>query len=227
MTEEQIKDFIRSSKELLMQDNFQAVYDKLRLPEMNTKTLTEFFYDCGVDPLLYMNSVPSYFRNNDQIIDKVRIPYGIEYIGNYAFQNCVKLTDVYIPRSVRKIGHRCFLGCGSLKNVIFEEGSELESVGESAFYDCYSLRKVYIPDSVQILSSGAFENCESLQEANIPTAIQDIGIGVFYVCPKLSVITYGGRKDDLLQIFRRQQYYVTDVVHPFTIIRCSDGDIKA
>lgn len=39
------------------------------------------------------------------------IPYGIEVIGDYAFEDCTSLTSIEIPNSLREIGNCAFDGC--------------------------------------------------------------------------------------------------------------------
>lgn len=55
----------------------------------------------------------------------VVVPQGISSIGEYAFNRCFDMTDIYIPRSVTSIGEMAFGDCIGLKNIYYE-GSESE-----------------------------------------------------------------------------------------------------
>ena len=48
------------------------------------------------------------------------IPSTVTYIYNYAFMNCVKLTQVTIPNSVTNIGEYAFAYCNGLNEIIFQ-----------------------------------------------------------------------------------------------------------
>ena len=50
-----------------------------------------------------------------------------------------------------------------ITNVVFCEGSQLETIGDSAFYYCYKMKNVVIPKSVTSLESLAFHGCEGLE----------------------------------------------------------------
>ena len=44
-------------------------------------------------------------------IKEVVIPSGVTSIGDYAFSECIRLTDITIPDSITCIGHGAFDGC--------------------------------------------------------------------------------------------------------------------
>lgn len=89
---------------------------------------------------------------------KVVIPSSVDYDGNSysvteitseAFQS-YNITSITIPESVNKIYDYSFKNCTSLKEVIFEDGSETLSLGcggdfinYGAFYDC-PLETIYL-----------------------------------------------------------------------------------
>ena len=58
----------------------------------------------------------------------VTLPSTLKSISDYAFHQCVKLTEIRIPASVESIGVRCFAGCKKLKTVYFDiETEEVEN----------------------------------------------------------------------------------------------------
>ena len=84
------------------------------------------------------------------------IENGTKCIGNYAFDNCTKLTEIIIPDSVTIIGENAFSACKSLATVTI--GNSVTSIGTFAFYDCKSLISITIPDSVTSIGNAAFVN---------------------------------------------------------------------
>ena len=57
----------------------------------------------------------------------VRIPDGVEAIGNKAFFKCTNLKSVTIPDSVMSIGYAAFYQCTSLASVTI--GNSVTSIG--------------------------------------------------------------------------------------------------
>ncbi|MDR1725702.1 MAG: leucine-rich repeat protein [Bacteroidales bacterium] len=61
-------------------------------------------------------------------------------IGEFAFANCIGLTDVQIPNLVNVIGDAAFQDCGNLSSVVI--GSSVNSIGGSAFAGCTVLQNI-------------------------------------------------------------------------------------
>jgi hypothetical protein len=94
---------------------------------------------------------------------EVKVPYGIESIGDSAFADHSKLTSVTLPESVT-------------------------SIGMYAFNHCCALSEVTVPNSVITIGMYAFVNCERLEEITIPASVNHIGKYAFNDCGKLSAI---------------------------------------
>ena len=62
------------------------------------------------------------FKENNNI-ESIVIPEGVEKIGNNAFENCTSLKTVYIPASVTEIDATAFRGCTSLTSVNIDENN--------------------------------------------------------------------------------------------------------
>ena len=89
------------------------------------------------------------------------LPQSLKSIGNHAFSNCTKLSSVTIPKWVEKIGDYAFDGCSGLKSLTLADG--LNSIGAYAFSST-SMVSVFIPDSVHQIGYNAFIGCKMLQE---------------------------------------------------------------
>lgn len=78
-----------------------------------------------------------------------KIPENIEIIGKV----CVSDT-IQIPSSVRVIDDESFISC-KLKDIFFDERSQLESIGFHSFCEC-SISKLVLPSSIKKIHSEAF-----------------------------------------------------------------------
>ena len=129
-------------------------------------------------------------------------------IGNYAFANCINLTNVKIPSSVKTIGEEAFFKsgitsieipnrvtsieigafelCTDLISVIFEKNSQLKTIRNGAFYNCRGLTSIEIPNRVTSIGNSAFHGCSSLTNVVIPNRVTSIGNSTFEFCSSLT-----------------------------------------
>jgi hypothetical protein len=120
-------------------------------------------------------------------INIVSIPDSVTKIGDYAFEECYRLTNVTIPNSVTSIGFEAFASCDSLTTLPL--GSGITSIGGNAFAGCHRLTSVTIPNSVTTIGDYAFANCESLTSVNLGSGLTNIGpFGPFSWCASLTNI---------------------------------------
>lgn len=68
------------------------------------------------------------------------------------------ISEARIPSNIKIISSYAFCDCLHLKEVIFEENSELEIVEESAF-SISIIEKIFIPPNVTKISKYAFADC--------------------------------------------------------------------
>ena len=68
----------------------------------------------------------------------VNMQEGVEEIGNNAFYECTKITNIYIPNSVKKIGDYSFRNL-KISEIVIPEN--VESIGNNAFYSGSSTLK--------------------------------------------------------------------------------------
>lgn len=93
-------------------------------------------------------------------IGKIVFDGNITTIPNYAFEDCVNLTNITIPNNVTLIGKDAFKNCHSLINITIP--NSVTSIEETAFWYCSNLKSVIIGDSVTSIGSYAFYGCSSL-----------------------------------------------------------------
>jgi hypothetical protein len=111
-------------------------------------------------------------------------------IGDFAFENCTRLTGLTIPSSVTSIGFQAFCGCAGLTNAAI--GGSVGSIGDFAFELCSSLTSLTIPGSVTNLGAGAFAFCSGLTSVTIPGSVANIGWYAFQNCSSLTSAFFRG-----------------------------------
>ena len=117
------------------------------------------------------------------------IPGCVTSIGDYAFNNCSRLTSVTIGNRVTSIGDYAFNNCSRLTSVTI--GNGVTSIGERAFYGCSGLTSITIPDSVTSIGSSAFSGCSGLTSITIGNGVTSIGDFAFSSYSKLTSVTIG------------------------------------
>lgn len=101
--------------------------------------------------------------NDNEIIEHVVLPEGMEEIGRYGFFWCESLITVGLPKSLLRIADDAFQNCTYLENIELPEG--LTYFG--GFSGCRSIKSIRIPASVTEISLGAFDRCDSLEMLQI------------------------------------------------------------
>lgn len=119
----------------------------------------EFGYEkCSItgDGFLDMDVIKNYedidyyaFRKC-MTLTKVKLPEGINKIGESMFYGCENLETVILPDSLEEIGNYAFCGCTRLKNVVKGENSRLKKIGDYAFAKCENLNNAELAQSDEI-----------------------------------------------------------------------------
>lgn len=124
-----------------------------------------------------VTSIGDYAFNDCKKLTSITIPDGVTSIGDYAFADCTNLTSVIIPDSVTSIGKNAFGNCSALTSVTLGDG--LKSIGDSAFIYCDALSDISIGNNLESIGDYAFRYCESLSSIKTPDSVTSIGDGVF------------------------------------------------
>jgi hypothetical protein len=107
----------------------------------------------------------------------VKIPATVKYIGDGAFNDNEKLTDITIPNSVIAIGEESFHSCSKLTSVIIP--NSVKSIGKRAFSFSEKLKTITIPKSVNKIGGYAFSGTawlENMKKNNSFVVVNDIVI---------------------------------------------------
>ena len=106
--------------------------------------VTLALYDAGIDPLRYTDTVPDNFlfgvyTQLSLILDTLKIPSNIKYIGDFAFAHS-SLKEIKIPNSVFSIGRAAFL---DTPIVTLQLPRSVEMIDTSAFNGCNDLKTIF------------------------------------------------------------------------------------
>lgn len=101
--------------------------------------VTEFMYECGVDPLQYMNRVPAGFLAGSDRSELI-IPDHIKTIEIGAFRGMKNLTSVVIPKNCNTLAPNAFFYCTRLQHVTIKTNKQF--FGDNVFGACPLLREI-------------------------------------------------------------------------------------
>lgn len=113
--------------------------------------------------------------------------YYVEKIGDCAFMDCRKLTEIVLPSALKRIGSYAFAGCTGITEITLPDGVCIIDGG--AFGGCSSLRKITLPDSLTTIGDLAFSGCSGLEVLILPENLKDIGESAFENCSSLRTLT--------------------------------------
>jgi len=126
------------------------------------------------------------FRGRRQL-KKVKLPEGLEEIGQRAFLNCVLLEHINYPSTLIKIGGGAFFACLSLREPTLPEG--LKEIERYAFANCESLECINCPSTLNRIGNYKFTRCRSLKEVTLAGGVVTIRANAFCNCRPLEGIT--------------------------------------
>lgn len=132
-------------------------------------------------------------------IQQVTVSEGIRQLGEYAFEDCVKLTSVSLPSTLETWDSTVFDGCTSLAEVNIAEGNSNYSSQDGIVYSADGAVLVYypigrtettftIPSFVAEIGEYAFEGVQTLAEVIIPENVTTINSYAFSLCAALKSV---------------------------------------
>ncbi len=159
--------------------------------------------------------IPAYLCYNLVGLKEITIPNSVTSIGNDAFYNCTKLTEVNFNAtactSAGSSSAAAFNGCSKLSMMNIGDNvtiipaylccnlvglkeitipNSVTSLGSYAFYNCSGLTgELTISESMTSISNYAFSGCTGLTSVTIPNSVISIGGYAFSSCTKLSEVT--------------------------------------
>lgn len=128
-------------------------------------------------------------------LKEIEIPDGVQYLGSYAFSDCVQLKSIKMPQQLKQIKQGCFEGCSSLLEI--DIPNKVTEIDYRAFYGCSTLRKVSFGDNITTIGRYAFQNCTMLHTALLPTHLSSLRESAFEGCSNLAIVRMS---DDIEEI---------------------------
>ena len=130
----------------------------------------------------------------------LKLPAGLEVVGDGAFAGCHDLSGIELPNSVTNLGVWAFAECSALRSAVLPSG--LTDIPDGLFYqnerdwrNQHGLQRVKIPNGVKRIGRYAFASNNLLTEVEFPEGMEEIGDYAFYGCSELTnVVVHGGLK---------------------------------
>lgn len=155
----------------------------------------------------FLNTTGASLTKSTSTYGKITFDGTVTEIGDYAFQNCLNVTEITLPNTVTKIGYGAFSNLKSLQKPIFNSTifvrlpiiyngeyiitSSVKEIASSAFKKCTGLTGITIPSSVKKIGESAFAYCTNLKAITIPNNVSEIGHCAFWNCNNLTSIFVG------------------------------------
>ncbi len=143
----------------------------------------------------------------------ITLPGSLEKVGEQAFSQCYKLSEINFLAERVDFGYGVFSACHMLEEIVLPSGNteiapamfssctglteiilpeNIVSIGKSAFYNCNKVERIKINSGVRSIGSSAFSLCSSVVTVEIPETVTDFGKNIFSECDSLKEITFLG-----------------------------------
>ncbi len=124
-------------------------------------------------------------------------PENIKYIGDYAFQSCVKLKSIIIPKNVEYLGTGVCSSCQALKDVLFqvdeEHKTKITVLKNFSFWYCTAIESLELPDGILEIEGASYgaalQYMEGLTLIRLPNTLRTIGPHFLCCASSLKEIT--------------------------------------
>ena len=123
-------------------------------------------------------------------LTEISLPTGLISIGDYAFCSCESATKIDIPETVNYIGDYAFYYCRKMTEAHIPAG--ITSIANHAFHSCMGLTDVTLPENLKTIGDHAFDHCQMLQEIEIPEGVTEIGTNAFFNCQFSKIVIPAG-----------------------------------
>ena len=149
-------------------------------------------------------------------------------------EDFLKITSIFICKDVEAMGGLCFNYSRNIKEVIFEEGSNLKRLGS---YFCTTNRKlteIKFADSIEELGFKAGHTCHDFSKLiriYLPKNLKVLYGPLSWMCPNLKEIVYQGTVEEFNNIlnqqptFNRNGYNGKTQVDHEVMVKCSDQNV--
>lgn len=132
-----LKKFIEKYINYIENDDFGFLYEYAtkqdHLEAYHISAFTEIMYDAEIDPLKYLQYIPSNFLYESDI-EKFEIPEHVDTIQYSAFDSCDKLKHIKLHENIKFVDEYAFYSCDQLTSMdIQNPNCEIKAIGFPAF----------------------------------------------------------------------------------------------
>lgn len=129
-------------------------------------------------------------------VTSVRIPEGIEYIGEYAFIGC-DFNEIWIPESATMIDPTFLDLCDDLEKIHISSNHPILKYENDCLIDkrdntlllfCGNQTTFDVPTGIVTIGEDAFYNKENLLRVTIPSSVRTLRNGAFEYCTNLESV---------------------------------------
>ncbi len=116
----------------------------------------------------------------------VRIPDGIEVIGDFSFKDKTVIEKITFPDSLIEIEESAFERCLNISCLIFPE--KLKKIGKKAFNRCFNVSYIQFNNCLSFVDQEAFGYCNKLKSIQLNQELEFIHSSAFNNCSQLASI---------------------------------------
>lgn len=128
--------------------DYTGIEEVLEIPKnIDGKSVTILGQSCfqgnyNVKEIVFANSVKiiEKYAFKNLVITKITFNEGVEFIGEEAFLQCDRITEIVLPKSLLTIDSSAFLKCRGLKKVTVL--NEKTTIAKNAFKDCTGIEEI-------------------------------------------------------------------------------------
>ena len=124
-------------------------------------------------------------------VSEIILPESVTRIGDGAFEAVAEI-DIIVEGALTEIGERAFFDCDRLTEITLGEG--LTRIAADAFSGCVSLKNLSLPKSVSVIEENAFEGCTGLQTVILHSDITAVEDSAFDDCDDLMTLYFYGEE---------------------------------
>lgn len=136
------------------------------------------------DATLEGNTIPEDQFRDKNTLTTVKLPKGVEKIGDGAFWGCSALSDIEIGNQVTALPKFVFKGCSSLKSITVP--ASVKGLDQGAFQDCSSLETITIEEGLEYINGSVFARCSKITKITLPSTVNRMEALIFLNCSSLS-----------------------------------------
>ena len=149
-----LKQFLTANKELFMRNNFNEIFKKIDAITLKTELLEFLFNTVHINPLNYMDVLPSGFFSRT-VIPTIEVPSNINSIKYNGISEC-EASAIIIKSGNTKLEDGAIRNLNNLATMNFPEG--MVTIPKSICENCRTLSRVNLPVSVKRIKPYCFTN---------------------------------------------------------------------